>query len=273
MKKRLPLLLTALCFLLCAAPLAGCTPAEEDVYGPTEKPGYPCENDEYTYLIHPESGEVTITSYLGTAEEVVVPAELDGYPVTAIQYFTIRPAAKALVKSVVLPDGLTEIGRIAFCGSALEEIEIPDSVQRIGPDAFYSTPWLDAQTDEFVIVGDGVLIDWHPSDALPYTPYDELIIPDNVKFIAFSYMREAPKAIRTLTIPGTVRAIGEKAFKNMYIEKLTIGDGVKKIGAGAFCSSLTGDHVTLPNSVTHIGDEAFAYNQELRAVFLGNRIL
>ena len=79
MKKRLPLLLTALCFLLCAAPLAGCTPAEEDVYGPTEKPGYPCENDEYTYLIHPESGEATITSYLGTAEEVVVPAELDGY--------------------------------------------------------------------------------------------------------------------------------------------------------------------------------------------------
>ena len=57
----------------------------------------------------------------------------------------------------------------------------------------------------------------------------------------------------------------------MYIEKLTIGDGVKEIGAGAFCSSLTGDHVTLPNSVTHIGDEAFAYNQELRAVFLGNR--
>ena len=158
MKKRLPLLLTALCFLLCAAPLAGCTPAEEDVYGPTEKPGYPCENDKYTYLIHPESGEVTITSYLGTAEEVVVPAELDGYPVTAIQYFTIRPAAKALVKSVVLPDGLTEIGRIAFCGSALEEIEIPDSVERIGPDAFGGTPWLDAQTDEFIIVGDGVLI-------------------------------------------------------------------------------------------------------------------
>lgn len=172
----------------------------------------------------------------------------------------------------MLPDGLLAIGAEAFRHTALEEIEIPDSVERIGPDAFYSTPWLDAQTDEFVIVGDGVLIDWHPTDVSPYTPYDELIIPDNVKFIAFGYMRDAPKAIpHGLTIPGTVRAIGEKAFKNMYIEKLTIGDGVKEIGAGAFCSSLTGDHVTLPNSVTQIGDEAFAYNQELRAVFLGNR--
>ena len=53
-------LLCALCFLALLP--AGCTPADEDVYGPTEKPGYPCENDEYTYLIHPESGEATITS-------------------------------------------------------------------------------------------------------------------------------------------------------------------------------------------------------------------
>ena len=260
------LLLAVLCALLCAAPLFACTPKESPWSIREETPEQAFRSDEFSYRLLPERGEAVITGYIGKSQEVVVPAELGGCPVREIRDF-----GSNTVKRVVLPDGLLAIGAEAFHHTALEEIEIPDSVQRIGPDAFCSTPWLDAQTDEFVIVGDGVLIDWHPTDVLPYTPYDELIIPDNVKLIAFGYMREAPKAIRTLTIPGTVRAIGEKAFKNMYIEKLTIGDGVKEIGAGAFCSSLTGDHVTLPNSVTHIGDEAFAYNQELRAVFLGSR--
>ena len=264
--KCVSLLLAVLCALLCAAPLFACTPKESPWSIREETPEQAFRSDEFSYRLLPERGEAVITGYIGKSQEVVVPAELGGCPVREIRDF-----GSNTVKRVVLPDGLLAIGAEAFHHTALEEIEIPDSVQRIGPDAFCSTPWLDAQTDEFVIVGDGVLIDWHPTDVLPYTPYDELIIPDNVKLIAFGYMREAPKAIRTLTIPGTVRAIGEKAFKNMYIEKLTIGDGVKEIGAGVFCSSLTGDHVTLPNSVTHIGDEAFAYNQELRAVFLGSR--
>ena len=40
------------------------------------------------------------------------------------------------LKSVVIPAGVTEIGKDAFYGSGLESIEIPQSVEKIGSEAF-----------------------------------------------------------------------------------------------------------------------------------------
>lgn len=40
------------------------------------------------------------------------------------------------MKSVVIPAGVTEIGKDAFYGSGLESIEIPQSVEKIGSEAF-----------------------------------------------------------------------------------------------------------------------------------------
>ena len=271
-KKHASVLFAFLCTLLCASPLFACTPAEEPWVIRETFPEQLRRSGEYQYAFSPERGEAAITNYLGTAEEVVVPAELDGHPVTEVRSLN-NIYIKGTFKRVVLPDGLVEIGAEAFAQTRLEAVTIPDSVQRIGVDAFFGTPWLEAQTDEFVIVGDGVLIDYNTADDNPLNETNNLDIPDGVRFIAFRLSQTPIQMYRrhTVTIPGSVRAIGEDAFSNVRIEKLTISDGLQEIGDRAFYCSLETDHITLPNSVTHIGDEAFALNNTLKAAFLGNR--
>ncbi len=71
MKKMLALLLTlAICFA-CAPAFA--EEAEREVF----------ESGEYTYALL-DDGTVEITKYKGSAKELDLPCELDGYPVTSI---------------------------------------------------------------------------------------------------------------------------------------------------------------------------------------------
>ena len=70
-----------------------------------------------------------------------------------------------------------------------------------------------------------------------------------------------------VTIPGTVREIGESAFEGCEdLMSVVMSNGVAKIDDYAFynCSSL--ESVTLPYGLTSIGKYAFAYCYELAAV-------
>jgi hypothetical protein len=71
----------------------------------------------------------------------------------------------------------------------------------------------------------------------------------------------------SITIPGSVRSIGEDAF--LYctsLTRVTIESGVISIGENAFddCTSMT--NVTIPGSVTSIGYYAFEYCTGLSSV-------
>jgi len=60
-----------------------------------------------------------------------------------------------------------------------------------------------------------------------------------------------------VSIPGSVRSIGDGAFMGATFEEIGIPEGVARIGAGAFMmSSLLEAHI--PSTVTSIGDGAFS---------------
>lgn len=135
------------------------------------------------------------------------------------------------IKEIDLPRSVTKIARRAFEDSLLENIQISKNVKAIGCCAFDGTPWFKKQLDEFVIVGDGILLAY-------YGDKNDIQIPSDVRYIssAFSYQKD----IKSIVIPTTVSEIGEAAFYGIGISEVNIPGTVKIIHEGAFsdCKNL-----------------------------------
>lgn len=103
---------------------------------PKDPEDTPPEAAVFTYEV--KDGTATLTSYVGSATEVNVPAEVDGYAVTALGEGLFRDSA---VTAVTLPASVTDIGWFAFygCGS-LQSVTVGEAVSTIGYAAFDGCP-------------------------------------------------------------------------------------------------------------------------------------
>ena len=98
---------------------------------------YNSKFDVASSMIYEETGDgIEITRYCGTAENVAVPAQINGTPVISVggdgAFFE-----RTYVKEVTLPEGITAIGQVAFVGAGLTRITVPEGVTSISPFAFY----------------------------------------------------------------------------------------------------------------------------------------
>ena len=80
----------------------------------------------------------TITKYIGSETEVVIPSEINGVKVTSIGDWTFG-YSNNLMRSITIPNSVTSIGNYAFAGcSSLTSITISNSVTSIGGHSFSS---------------------------------------------------------------------------------------------------------------------------------------
>lgn len=92
---------------------------------------------------------MVVERYTGNAEYVVIPAEIDGKPVTGIHSYLF--ADTSAVKSIEIPDTVRVIRSRAFWGcSLLTEITIPRSVEelcdRVFADSAVQKVYCDAES-------------------------------------------------------------------------------------------------------------------------------
>ena len=146
------------------------------------------------------------------------------------------------IKTVVIGDSITKIGKESFSSLSCTTVRIGKNVQVIGENAFMNCTSL---------TGD-------------------LVIPDSVTTIDRWAFFGSVISNGTLTLGKGLRTIGERAFTGCsFSGGLTIPEGVTEIAEGAFCSSskyssspalgkITGT-LTLPSTLKTIGAYAFAY--------------
>ncbi len=174
-----------------------------------------------------------LVKYRGFATKVVIP---EG--VTEIGNLAFNDCHS--LKSVVIPEGVTVIGGGVFLGcSSLKSVVIPDSVEKIEGNAF---------------AGCTALKEWPISSTHPHFKRDGvgLLTKDGKKLVACLALA------KEYQIPEGVTEIGKCAFWDCSsLTSVVIPEGVTDIGACAFydCSSLKS--VVIPEGVTEIGEGAF----------------
>ena len=128
------------------------------------------------------------------------------------------------LKSITLPEGLTEIGYDAFKATGLYSISIPKNVKSIGTGAFSYTSlnsmevdpnnqWFDSRYECNAII--------YKSSNLLIAGCGKTTIPDDVTTIG-SYAFAGVKELKFIEIPRNVTAIRNDAFRESGLESIKI---------------------------------------------------
>ncbi|MGE4444280.1 MAG: leucine-rich repeat protein [Candidatus Altimarinota bacterium] len=255
-----------------------------------------------------DSSTHTITGYnFQGPKDVVIPSKIGGVDVLIIGGETFSSLD---LTSVIIPNGIREIGYGAFLGNQLTSISLPNSLLNIMEFAFSDNQLTNVTIPNSVTTIGSSAFSYNQltnvtipngvttigSSAFSYNQLTNVTIPNSVTDIgqaafngnklpdnqAFIYKRNSDESIdntilisygganKTPTIPNSVTTIGSYAFSDNQLTSVTIPNSVTTIGDSAFWNNELAN-VTIPSGVTTIGSYAFAYNK-LTSIMISSNI-
>jgi hypothetical protein len=251
-----------------------------------------------------------IIQYYGPGGNVTIPSTINDHIITEIGAYafsniefikiTIEGGVKKVgdyafnichLDELVLEDGVEVIGENAFLTNGLFDVALPNSVIEIAAGGFDHTnigyfylpyPSIEGEwnrgasgkaiyafkveyiylfdengaTENDFVVENGVII--------YYTgPGGGLDIPSTIKNQTITAIGEGAfneKSLSRVTIPSTVITIGDNAFRNNFLTSVTFNEGLLKIGKHAFKGNKI-ESINFPNTVNELGNQAFMDNE------------
>lgn len=221
-----------------------------------------------------------IVYYHGDDEHVVIPAQIDGKPVTEIgrQAFyrydklvsvTIPSSVTAIeneafnyctnLKTVRLTSGLQKIGSNAFKNCiSLSEITLPDTLTTIGDSAFsccydLKQVHIPASVDNW----------W--GGAFYMSGLESVTFEEGLTYIGYGSF--AVTKLKEVVLPSSIESIEFNAFNGCDdLENIVLNQGLQKIDSGAFghCSKI--EEIVIPASVSEMNESAFTNCENLEYV-------
>jgi len=210
-------------------------------------------NAQLAYITN--NGAITITGSDGTSTNVVIPASINGYPVTSIGDGAFEECTS--LTSITIPNSITNIGNFVF-----EDCTSLTNISVLSGNLAYSST-------------NGVLFDSNKTVLVEFPAGlgGSYTIPNGVTNIGYLAFEDCT-SLTSITIPNSVTSIGEWAFVDCgSLTNIVIGSGVSSIESDTFmgCTSLTS--ITIPNGVTNIGYEAFESCASLISVIIPNSVI
>ena len=207
--------------------------------------------DSITGLIYdsnlPEKLTLEVDSYI-RPEDILTLAQTKTNDAKYIQKFSIKSphyveiddviytkdmntliVGSAGLKHVEIPEGVEKITDFAFYNSEVESIKLPDSVKRIGDEAFSHCHNL-----------------------------KEINLGNSVKQIG-NYVFFRDENLITIELPSTLQEVESCIFIKSGIKNVTLNEGLKNINRNAF-SGTNIEKLYIPGSVKHIGINAISEN-------------
>ena len=254
--------------------------------------------DKYFTFTSLDNGTYSVKAKEGAdlPTNVVIPAEFNGKPVTAIDDSGFSFNEK--IVNVIIPDSVTSIGNSAFMNCSnlvsvklpsqlteipdglflscmkLAEINIPDTVTKIASYSLAATAITELHIPEGVTFIGGYAIAYNEN-------LTEIYIPKNVTEIGWALLVSC-SSLTSVTVDeeNTVfhsdgNCIIETATNTLIsgCKSSAIPDYVTRIDDRAFegCKNIIS--VVIPDSVTSIGDGAFVYCYDLKSIFVPDSVI
>ena len=225
------------------------------------------------------NGGLTVSRYMGTDSNIIIPAQMNDKPVTAIADSVFSDNTTVLHAEIC--EGVQSIGMFAFADSGLRSISIPSSVTEIKEYAFVDCDDLQNVYYNAVSIGDyyrnstpfaSIPDWWNLNNANGF----DITIGKSVRRLPayFLYGVEVRSIVfesdgniceigsralygmgnnDTFILPNSITTIDRYAFDSSHYKQIVLPDGLKIIGEGAFKSCTYLSELTIPNSVSTVG--------------------
>ena len=220
-----------------------------------------------------ECSALQTVKILGSIETIETSAFVN---CTALQKITISGGAEHIgdgafsncraLQELELATGLQTIGAGAFKNCAnLEKLIIrgDQEVQSIGSEAFKGA--FSNQPDAYIRIPVASKAPLESGYLLQSPVHIHVVIPRGVEIIADDAFRAV--TLETVEFSDSVTTMGSNAFKSCLIDELIFAEGLTHIGSHAFAYASFFSSLVLPEGVTTIDSYAFAYTM-LRSISL-----
>ena len=238
-----------------------------------------CGYEQYENLIkftERADGYYVSKNNIGTTSELFIPSKYNGKPVTGIDHFGFIDCE--FLKEIHIPNSVNRIGTEAFNGCILiDSITIPENVTNIGESAFKNCSSLKEVTilSENVEIGNwafsncdsiiSINISAHIVSAFSSNNLERIIINsgESIGSLALNGYTK----LKEITLPDTLIEIGDFAFKECRsLENIYLPESLEKIGTNAFFSCRKLKSINIPKNVSKIGVGAFDYCESLESI-------
>lgn len=192
------------------------------------------------------------------------------------------------LNKLILPDNTENVGQYAFynCKSLEKLGELPN-IKTIGGHAFENTAWINNYKDDYIILGDGVLISYRGKA-------ENLTLQENIKTVGASAFLDN-KTVKNIKITKNTKTIQEGAFESSVLEtadlsasgvsiadkafsdctqlkEVKFSDSTSKIGKNAFKNCVLLKSISLPKSLKTVESNAFNACSSLKNINLGSGV-